>query len=438
MSVDVKTPTKAQFQHPGFPCGDKKSNSGSIATGGGPRPRTGSFYRQESHPGRIGRKRRYSERAGEPRQGSQFKRRFSGGRREKIVLPTKFLLGGNINDPLNLNSLCSNSALNQKTPVSSPLPLPAHRKHVEVLIPPNITDPLNLNSTEDLPVVFGNKKKRKHKYKRRSQTDDSLSEQINQILEQPAPFKDFTKPMTIEIVQDVDHGSDVVSDNPITPSSTKNKKNIMDKIVSPVIPQTSPKSRKRKRTSSGGEGSSNVPRALLREDSDKSTKSDKVSPYKPKYKRQQSNQSNQSHTHTQPQKQKPNKNKDKKFIYGNYNRYYGYRNPGAEDDFRLQGFQKEWFEGKDVLDIGCNVGHVTLAIAKNLKPSKIVGMDIDGQLIRAAKQNVRYYLSSQMTDTNKFPTSMAACYGPIAAPAVPDADRQSTFPNNFSFIQVRI
>ncbi len=68
------------------------------------------------------------------------------------MLPSKFLLGGNIRDPLNLNSLSDekiSKIVNAITPESSPLPTPKHRRaeyKIEVLIPPNISDPLNLNA----------------------------------------------------------------------------------------------------------------------------------------------------------------------------------------------------------------------------------------------------------------------------------------------------
>ena len=52
------------------------------------------------------------------------------------------------------------------------------------------------------------------------------------------------------------------------------------------------------------------------------------------------------------------------FEYGNYNRYYGYRNVDSAEDHRLKFLNPEWFRGKDVLDIGCNVGHMTLAVAR--------------------------------------------------------------------------
>ena len=44
-------------------------------------------------------------------------------------------------------------------------------------------------------------------------------------------------------------------------------------------------------------------------------------------------------------------------------RYYGYRNSVHEPDLRLKCFGQhpELFRDRDVLDIGCNVGHITLS-----------------------------------------------------------------------------
>ncbi|GJN15578.1 hypothetical protein PR202_gb02501 [Eleusine coracana subsp. coracana] len=54
------------------------------------------------------------------------------------------------------------------------------------------------------------------------------------------------------------------------------------------------------------------------------------------------------------------------FIYGNYRNYYGYRiDRNVGEDPRLEAFKKEWFEGKDCLDIGCNQGLVTIGLAAN-------------------------------------------------------------------------
>lgn len=39
------------------------------------------------------------------------------------------------------------------------------------------------------------------------------------------------------------------------------------------------------------------------------------------------------------------------------------------------------FQGKDILDIGCNVGHVSMCVARDLGAKTVTGIDIDGNLI---------------------------------------------------------
>lgn len=63
----------------------------------------------------------------------------------------------------------------------------------------------------------------------------------------------------------------------------------------------------------------------------------------------------------------------------------------------MRVLRPEWFEGKDVLDLGCNSGHLTLYVAKRLRPARILGLDIDGGLIHAARKNIRHYLSEVQT-----------------------------------------
>ncbi|TRZ09796.1 hypothetical protein HGM15179_017330 [Zosterops borbonicus] len=134
----------------------------------------------------------------------------------------------------------------------------------------------------------------------------------------------------------------------------------------------------------------------------------------------------------------------RKFQYGNYCKYYGYRNPDVEDS-RLRALKPEWFRGKEVLDVGCNVGHLTLSIAKRWGPSKMVGLDIDGRLIRSARQNIRHYLSEGLGmeggeegkgKTRKgFPAALCASRGPIAAPQLPpDGPGAGEFPHNVVFV----
>lgn len=69
-------------------------------------------------------------------------------RKGNFIPPTKFLLGGNISDPLNLSSLqneVSNVSSSNNTPATTPRQSPITTPpKVEVIIPPNIHDPLHL------------------------------------------------------------------------------------------------------------------------------------------------------------------------------------------------------------------------------------------------------------------------------------------------------
>lgn len=88
-----------------------------------------------------------------------------------------------------------------------------------------------------------------------------------------------------------------------------------------------------------------------------------------------------------PQKHKTEDTRKKRFVYGNYDRYYGYRIlKSSDEDPRLKYFEKEWFEGKDCLDVGCNTGNLTIAIARKFSCKTMLGIDIDPALVgRATK-----------------------------------------------------
>jgi len=132
------------------------------------------------------------------------------------------------------------------------------------------------------------------------------------------------------------------------------------------------------------------------------------------------------------------KGKGSKFRYGNYTRYYGYRNNGSfASDSRLKLMKKEWFEGKVVLDIGCNTGQVTIEMARTFYPKKIYGIDIDEELIRIAKKNVIRVIplpSASGEGLTQFPQSFSKVYGPIAV--ANNGESSGEFPNNISFKQV--
>ncbi|KAJ8683095.1 hypothetical protein QAD02_018887 [Eretmocerus hayati] len=362
-----------------------------------------------------------------------------------IIPPTKFLLGGNICDPLNLNSMQDeevNRAMNAVTPKSSPLPTPKHRKGtIEVIIPPNICDPLNLTNCSDdaeyekqlISPLKKTSKKRNRKRKRASSPGkDDSTETV-----------DAKEPMHVEEAKIAEAATAKAESEPqiiITPAKSpveepqpepqqsktdlesndkvklrlkgleepKDKRirkiDLKDKIVSPVIPQ--PGAWK--------------PRPPHRQNSDKRKR---------------------------PHQEPKFNSKNARFQYGNYNRYYGYRNPHQEEDTRLRVFRqrKELFAGKDVLDIGCNIGHITLSVARDFSVRSITGIDIDKKLIGIARKNVKHYVNnvqfplnsdnSECKDSNCFPMSMLINYGPVDVPGFTKHNDQKGFPYNVTFIQ---
>ncbi|VDD86758.1 unnamed protein product [Enterobius vermicularis] len=120
-----------------------------------------------------------------------------------------------------------------------------------------------------------------------------------------------------------------------------------------------------------------------------------------------------------------------RFRYGNFDRYYGCRiERGSGKDPRLSVFKKEWFEKKSVLDIGCNAGYITLWIAREFSPNRILGIDIDAHLVGVARKNIRHYCDKSIE--GNFPASFAHRYGPVSAPPVSFSTK---FPDNVWFRQ---
>lgn len=451
------------------------------------------------------------------------KRRRRANSESESVLPTNFLLGGNIFDPLNLNSLLDeevNRALNAETPKSSPLPAKS-RDPVEILIPRDITDPLNLNGCTrgDAGIVLTPFKsgggRRRHRNRHHggiaarggvgqgrdgveggtgsrdgveggeapamvlNQSERCLGSDSERTLASSGNGLQ-NDPDTEAVIKD-----DVMESNFVAKQEVHEEK---DTTQTPAA-HTSHRQRKRKRSRSEN---TTCPCS----DKNRTTGPEMAQhPPPPNQRGQQRNNYKQNPRNCNLQK--PNQQK-KKFQYGNYNQYYGYRNPGACEDARVRAFKPVWFQGKEVLDVGCNTGHLTLTIAKHWRPARIVGLDIDGALIHAAKQNIRHYLSEVHTlqtrkersnvktstetpekttkergedgeenrskdpsvkegtedgiskmhgieesaspDGNRlFPVSLCISRGPIAAPPFPDTPTLSpgSFPSNVTFIRVR-
>ncbi|XP_063873836.1 7SK snRNA methylphosphate capping enzyme-like isoform X3 [Scylla paramamosain] len=353
------------------------------------------------------------------------------------VLPSKFLLGGSITDPLNLGSLDKEEATQApgetSTAAGGGAAMSKRSAAVRVIIPPNINDPLNLDASSDNEDLHTDALQRQLRRRRRRKRKRRLSEPVDGHIGQEGeeavgmeevqeggsspsrPDQVTLKPLTIN--------TDLVSPpgaaegrressggQPVTPTGTKPGGNSSamqrppfkkqrhksdNKIVSPVIPQP------------GGER--------------------KRHPSHPRHHTERPHLSQQNLQ--PPRSYNP---KSELFQFGNYNKYYGYRNPDQTPDVRLEYLKREWFDGCDVLDIGCNIGHVTLTVARDFNPKRVVGIDIDKKLVNIAQKNIKHYLRKGDAEEANFPKSMRLLYGPLRPPVQADGFR--SFPHNVKFV----
>lgn len=92
-------------------------------------------------------------------------------------------------------------------------------------------------------------------------------------------------------------------------------------------------------------------------------------------------------------------------VHGNFVGYYTRRRGGEHADCasagdpRLALMPREWFEGKKVLDIGCNAGVVTVEMAQRMGAARVVGVDIDDELVRMARHHGECTLDSAGLDS---------------------------------------
>lgn len=360
---------------------------------------------------------------------SSFKHPTSGKRRRRAnsesdsVLPTNFYLGGNINDPLNLNSLLDeevNRALNAETPKSSPLPARS-RDPVEILIPRDITDPLNLNSgiadSNFLVSPYKSGGRRRHRNRHHggggvSGVSGITTTQIS--LLEPGKSEGISTPLPGVIASS--SAQDASKESNSFSSATGDSHELSADNSACCKEEMTSVSTEESTSSVSGGLNQHTSRRKRRRNSGKmelpvthSTPVGKSAAGDRSCSTGGSRNSQSFHTprsgpRTGPggrqYQQSHNQAKEqqkKKFQYGNYNKYYGYRNPSNSEDPRVRLLRREWFEGKDVLDLGCNAGHLTLYVAKRLRPARILGLDIDGGLIHAARKNIRHYLSELQT-----------------------------------------
>lgn len=364
----------------------------------------------------------------------------------------RFHFGGNSADPLNLNSLIDRDPA-VVTPQASPLSVHSESP-VEVLEPRDKTDPLNLkgflpepeNNTTHVTPKKRKKKKRPQNTHHDTENEIGAKEQSSVLSQQHGTLSEGkrkrkknpakTEEMSHDGNRD-DEASTCCTDQ-CTAKSAQNNDNSIS--VEELEPSPKKKASISLQTSAEVDNKNNVNTKM--EDSSSAVKAVKTSEKHPEI-----GKCHGSHKGKDPKRDKhhspgKHKRKEKLFIYGNYNRYYGYRNPQCSQDLRLKCFNKEWFQGKAVLDLGCNVGHVTLTIARDFNPQVITGIDIDPSLIKAAKNNLRYYVQSQVSvpGTSRtgrdFPMSFSVTSGPLAAPVVLSSEEKPAFPHNVVFKQV--
>lgn len=336
------------------------------------------------------------------------RRRANSDSQSEPVLPSHFLLGGNIFDPLNLNSLMDediNRVTNQETPKCSPLPSRGGDP-VEILVPRDITDPLNLKGDggakgEGAGVLLSPLKSRR----RHRNRGGGLPARVI------PPTARLTVPMATR------EGSVPVSPLPCELNTAITCRD--DVAPPPILPRrhTHPppghahkpgslgdgRQRRRRRTTSTRSADAAMASIVTAVTAAQSTKFQTPVMGGARANRCGGPQPGSA--------QPPQKKKDKhRYQYGNHSRYYGYHGSygdgwegrvGAEEDPRLRLLEADWFRDKKVLDVGCGTGHLTLAVARRFNPAHILGVELDERLVHAANQNVRHFLSHDLVEEER-------------------------------------
>nr|XP_057922177.1 7SK snRNA methylphosphate capping enzyme-like [Doryrhamphus excisus]XP_057922178.1 7SK snRNA methylphosphate capping enzyme-like [Doryrhamphus excisus] len=432
-------------------------------------PKTGNGKGSLTESAQRLKRKRYSVDVAFKRPAKRRHRANSDGQMES-VLPTHFLLGGNIFDPLNLNSLLDediNRATNQETQKCSPLPSRS-KGPIEILVPRDITDPLNLKGGGEGVLLSPLKSRRRHRNRHGGDKDAA-----------PELFPSADG-LTVALL--AREGSVPVS--PL-PCELNTAITCREDIAPPPI-----LSRRHSHPPPGGARKSNGHRQKSRRHTTSTRSSDLAT--------------DSVHMTTQFQTplaggvgtaarctckavaaQPPEKKDKHRYQYGNHCRYYGYHGfygvgwegrIGPQEDLRLRLLEADWFRDKKVLDVGCGAGHLTLGVARSFNPAHILGVELDGRLVHAAKQNIRHFLSHDLVEEEtkrrgstvslfsprtegvrkelkkdqkqegeedeafrllSFPLSLRVSRGPLAAPPLLLAASTAScrFPNNISFIQ---
>uniref|UniRef100_A0A8C8DEP8 RNA methyltransferase n=1 Tax=Oryzias sinensis TaxID=183150 RepID=A0A8C8DEP8_9TELE len=381
------------------------------------------------------------------------RRRANSDSQAEPVLQSHFLLGGNIFDPLNLNSLLNedvNRATNQETPKCSPVPSRS-RDPVEILVPRDITDPLNLKGGSEEGGAAGvllspPKSKRKHRYKHHggggaSADKSAMFPPTASGLPTARGGSVCASPLSCEL------NTAITCREDLAPSPRPSRRHTHPPPGSAHKPGLTAdgRHRRRRRTTS------------VHSDPNVATATTITKFQTPLADGAKAGRCGSAQRPAQP----PVKDKFR-YQYGNHSRYYGYcgfyggrcGRVGVEEDPRLRLLAADWFRDKTVLDVGCGAGHITLAVARKFNPSHIIGVELDQHLVHAAKQNIRHFLSHDTVVAQRsgeeegrgeelhqalglppFPLSFRVSRGPICGPSLLPSSTTSRFPHNVTFIQ---
>ncbi|XP_054912033.1 7SK snRNA methylphosphate capping enzyme-like isoform X2 [Poeciliopsis prolifica] len=310
-------------------------------------------------------------------------------------------------------------ATNQETPRCSPLPSHS-RDAVDILVPRDVTDPLNLRGGDgDAAAVLMSslKSRRRHRYRQHGGG--------GQKEETPAMFLPSAGPSV-----------------PASPLSCELNTSITcrdDMAPPPILPRRHthpPPGSRRRRSASSRSADGGVAMAAKFQ-----------TPLVGGAKTSRCGGPGLGSSPTSERKTARRRYRHRCRYYGYYG-FYGDSQEGrvgAEPDPRLHLLQADWFRDRTVLDLGCGAGHMTLAIARSFNPAHILGVELDGRLVHAARQNVRHFLSHDLVASHRqevmrvappLPVSFRISRGPLSAPPLlPPSSSSSRFPDNITFIQ---
>ncbi|XP_055085102.1 7SK snRNA methylphosphate capping enzyme isoform X2 [Periophthalmus magnuspinnatus] len=297
------------------------------------------------------------------------RRRANSESQSESVLPSHFLLGGNIFDPLNLNSLLNdevNRLTNQETPQSSPLPQRGGDT-VEIVVPRDITDPLNLKGAQQ--------RRRRHRHRHGHSTSESTAS--------------TTAGTTASTTENTAAGTtNTAADSSPLWCELNTALTCRDDLAPP--PQrrhTHPplSGNRRRRTTS----------------SCVTTATSKAQPIR--FETPQVGGAKADSASLRPSGRRLRPKDRSRYQFGNCSKFYGFCGCYGDGDgvvggadARLGLLEDGWFRGRRALDVGCGPGHVTLFIARSFSPAHILGVELDPRLVHAANQNVRHFLSHDL------------------------------------------